>query len=492
MRFKFLLAVAVLTSATQLTYAQYVQDALRFSRSTQGTTARMKGLGNATTALGGDLSSVSTNPAGLGFFNRSEFSFTPEYNMTSADATYWGHMETADKNQMNFNNASVVFNTKSRVGRGQDATQGFLNFNFGLSWNRTNNFYNKLNYSGTNGDNSIADYFAELANEPYGLEDYPEAAWGVRHQLVRLNGNLYVPNTARGADQYFDQATTGGQNEFSVSMGTNYSNKLYLGLGLGFTSLRYRSNSTFTESNDINTLDVGSNQTVSAVPYDSFYDVTQRTNGSGFNLKLGMIYKPVSSVQLGASFTSPTWYSIEDHTSYALQTNVADPGRSYIESPEAYNYNYNLRTPMKVSGGMAVFFKQSGFITADVEYVDYEGMKISDTPGAENDNANIAKLYQSTVNARLGAEGRLNPNVYLRAGYNYQGNPEREIGSAINTYSGGIGYRGSNFYVDATYANSSWKQQIYPYELYNSPTASPEADVKRKYNNVYLTIGFRF
>lgn len=489
MRLKFLLIGTVLLTVSQITYAQYVQDALRFSRFNQGSTSRVKALGNASTAIGGDLTSVSSNPAGLGFFNGSEFSFTPEYNLSSIDATYFGNKESADKNRMNFNNASLVFNTKSRVGRGANTSEGFLNFNFGLSWNRTYNFYNNVSYSGFNNQTSVADYFAELANTPYGMEDYPEAGWAADHRLIRLEGNTYVPNTAIGADQYYDQQMTGGQNEFSVSMGTNYSNKLYLGLGIGFTSLRYRSASTFIETNETTFLD--GDAVADNALFDSFYDINQHTNGSGFNLKVGLIYKPVPAVQFGASFTSPTWYSIEDRTNYALETRYVNATPySRAEPAEAYNYNYNLRTPLKVSGGLAVFFKQRGFITADVEYVDYEGMKISDTPGAENDNSDIASLYQSTVNARIGAEGRIDNNFYLRAGYNYQGNPERGIGSATNTYSGGVGYRFANFYVDATYSRSSGKQHIYPYELYNND--SPQATLDKTYNNAYLTVGFRF
>src|SRR5690606_11314992 len=151
--------------------------------------------------------------------------------------------------------------------------------------------------------------------------------------------------------------------------------------------------------------------------------------------------------------------------------------------------NYNLRTPMKVNGGVAVFFQQFGFLSADIEYVDYAGMKLSNYPTSGDDNQRISNLYKSVVNAKLGGEGRLNENLYLRAGYSYLANPEEEIGGATNVVSGGLGYRVGNFYVDATYQNVSRKQTIYPYEL---ATQSPAADLKWTNDNVYLTLGLRF
>ena len=201
-----------------------------------------------------------------------------------------------------------------------------------------------------------------------------------------------------------------------------------------------------------------------------------------------MIYKPVESVRFGASFTSPTWYSINDNTNYILDTKYSDES-DWMSGDKSYENNYNIRTPLKASAGLAVFIKQAGFISADVEYVDYEGMKLSNTLNESGQNRILSDLYKSTVNARIGAEGRLNPNVYLRAGYEYLANPEKGIGGATNTVSGGIGYRMNNFYVDATYSHASRSQDVYPYEI---GTLSPQATLDKTYNNAYLTVGFRF
>lgn len=494
MKFNHILMVIAATAITQFSYAQYNQDALRFSRFDQGSTARIKAIGNASTAVGGDLSSISGNPAGIGFFNKNEISLTPEFNASNISSAYFGQSESDSRNQFNLNNISAVFHTQKAVPAGSDPTKGLLSLNFGLSWNRTNNFYDNLYLAGRNPNNSIADFLAEQANVVGGsIEDLRTAAnplgwWGYEHYLTDTLGQdaygyYYGPVTYLNADQTLTQRTTGGQNEFNLALGANYSNQLYLGFSVGFTSLRYNSYSTFSEVGDVDGTTPGSTE-----EYTTFYDFNQETSGSGFNFKLGMIYKPSDAVRIGASFTSPTWYSIEDNTDLGLETYYAG-GDKFPEKPEYFDANYNLRTPLRANAGLAVFFRQNGFISADVEYVDYAGMKLSNYSTSDDDNRRISDLYKSVVNARVGAEGRLDGNLYLRAGYSYLANPEKGIGGATNIVSGGLGYRISNVYVDATYSNVSRKQTIYPYEV---SELSPAADLKRNYDNVYLTVGFRF
>ena len=70
MNLKAIGTTCLLTASFFAVQAQIIDDVLRFSQSDRGATARFKAMGNAQTALGGDLSSLSGNPAGLGFFNQ--------------------------------------------------------------------------------------------------------------------------------------------------------------------------------------------------------------------------------------------------------------------------------------------------------------------------------------------------------------------------------------------------------------------------------------
>lgn len=66
------LAVSALMAGAGSASAQGVLDAYKFSQSDLNGTARYLGMGGAFGALGGDISVLSNNPAGLGIYRSSE------------------------------------------------------------------------------------------------------------------------------------------------------------------------------------------------------------------------------------------------------------------------------------------------------------------------------------------------------------------------------------------------------------------------------------
>ncbi|MXV50185.1 hypothetical protein GS399_04320 [Pedobacter sp. HMF7647] len=494
MKVKFLPIAIAIVAFAQTSYAQYSQDAFRFSTFEPGSSARIKAIGNAGTAVGGDVSSVGFNPAGLGFFTKSEFSLTPEVNSSKVNSNYFNVNNSDTKNQFNLNNVSLVFAGKASKRKGSDLTKGFVGFNFGVSYGRTNDFYQNTYYSGVNPNNNLADYLVEQARN-FGVDGVPQS-FGYSEYLfdniaAANQPPVYEANTDLNSTQINQRTTTGGQNEFNLALGANYSNKLYLGVGLSFNSLRYRSTNVFSESG---------HQFVDDVDYNTDYTVDQDTRGSGFSAKFGVIYKPVEFVRIGASINTPTWYSIDDVTSYRMRTAYVQ-SNTYTDGPEDYEFNYDLTTPFRASGGLAFFLGNYGFITGDIEYVDYASMKISGNGDAgydeSADNRDLRDLYKSTVNTRVGIEGKLD-DFFIRGGYNYRPNPEKFNGSAIETYSAGLGYRKNNLSLDFTYTNVFSKRTDYPYTLdptYDISPAnaiSPAAALENKTNNFYLTLGVRF
>jgi len=509
MNLKYALTGVAIVAASQVSYGQSVfsSDAFRFSQTQTGATSRIKAIGGASTAVGGDLSSVSGNPAGLGFFTKSELSVTPEYDGSKVQSSYFGQNNNSSKNQINLNNASVVFYNRLSTPRGSDKTKGWLSFNLGASYNRTNNFYRNEYYAGVNPNSSISDYYAQEANRDNpgntlgGLTTGSLQAWAQNQQMIALyNASANTPLgyysnvNSLNNNQSKSTISSGGQSEISLSGGANYSNKLYLGFGIGITNLRYNTSSTFNETGTASIF-VNNSTTPSNSAYASQFYQDQATTGTGFNAKVGFIYKPVESVRIGATFTSPTWMTINDNYAEGLQTLYTQDPPAYANSnSQPYTTTYNLRTPLKASGGVAVFVGKYGFISGDVEYVDYKGMHLSGGyPGNSQDNFNLSTLYKSTVNARIGAEAKLE-DFFLRGGFNYQGNPEVGIGSPVKTSSAGIGYRFGKYYIDATYQYVTHNTTVYPYELepaYSS-LASPSVNLKNTYNNVFLTLGTRF
>src|SRR5690606_34401404 len=107
----------------------------------------------------------------------------------------------------------------------------------------------------------------------------------------------YVNNTQSGSSQYQTLKNRGGQSNFDLSLGLNFSNTFYLGFGLGIASVNYRSEQLLRESGLYE--DNGST-------YNADLLYSYDTKGSGVNFKVGAILKPVQELRLGLSLETPT------------------------------------------------------------------------------------------------------------------------------------------------------------------------------------------
>jgi len=487
--------MAAIVAATGQVYAQYSGDALRFSQTPFGSTARFKAIG-AQTGVGGDLSSVGANPAGLGLFTRSEFSITPEFNSFTSDANYLGERNLGRKDQMSLAHAAVVWNSTVTKPKGASLDKGWISFNFGLGYNRTKGYGNNVNFSGTNGVNSVADYYSEIATDNYGAPGTLPVGTLERmaydNYLIGYDASgYYFPETDVNNIQTNNTDRTGSQSELNFAFGANYENKFYIGASIGLASINYKSYSEYKED--------GYNVT-EASDYLLSFKQRQQTQGSGINAKLGAIFKPSPNVRLGATFQSPTWYTIDDSYAEKLDTRYTknvNGAKEYLNDEEVYDFSYKLRTPMKLSGGIGYFINNQGFISADVDFIDYSTINflpIDNNSGdvISDNNREVLNNYKSAVNYRLGAEYKIE-SLMVRAGYGVQGNPYRNLTDTdlnINTYSGGLGYRVKNYYVDLTYQNVDSNTDFKPYTLNNG--TGPVASLKNTRHNVFLTVGTRF
>jgi hypothetical protein len=493
MRIKYIICLVALTAIGKSSFAQYAKDAVRFSTSQTGTTSRVKAIGGANISVGGDLTSVSGNPAGLGFFTRSEASVTPEFNGTKNNATYLGQSATQSKNSGNLNNVAAVFYSRLNTPRGTDKTKGWLSLNFGVGYNRTNDFGEKIAFGGTNTSSSINDYYASLANSS-GIDGDFVQGYAYDHNLIdayNTSSTPYQSNNPRpiSVKQANNIMRTGGQSEFNLSVGGNYSNKLYLGFGIGITGLNYNSTNMFNETGVVN-IGEGTVPVYVNRDYNSTYTQYQNTKGAGVNAKVGLIYKIDEAVRLGAQITSPTWMSIDDAFSEGLNTQLSN-GTKYSSFSPDYTLTYTMRTPFKAAGGLSVFLGKAGFLTGDIEYINYSSTKINNADGfdASYDNSVIRNTYKGAVNFRGGAEIKVAPGFMLRGGYGLLGSPLKNDGKNTTIASGGLGYRFGTYYIDAAYQHVSGSQIINPYLL---GSASPAANVTRTNDNLFLTLGLRF
>src|SRR3954463_13419043 len=160
MNFKVVCAIMglLLVAATQGLAQNFSEEALMISRIHAGGSARIQGMGGVQNSLGGDLSSAYYNPAGLGMYNRSEFSFTPGYTITNSNASYLNNTSSASTSKLILPNFGIAFHSN------KDGHKGLWGGTFAINFNRTNDFNNTVTYKGTNTDNSIIDYFIDQAN----------------------------------------------------------------------------------------------------------------------------------------------------------------------------------------------------------------------------------------------------------------------------------------------------------------------------------------
>ncbi|HEU5052305.1 MAG TPA: aromatic hydrocarbon degradation protein [Hanamia sp.] len=501
----------VFSFATVISYAQQPEDALRYSFLRQpGGTARNQAIGGAGGSLGGEFSSLFINPAGLGFYKTGDFVLTPSYSFNKSKSTYLTKPESAISN--NFNVGATGF-----VLGGPNRGKSVRSMAFGIAVNRVADFNNHVYYKGTNNKSSYSEkYLEQLISD--NITD-PNQAASYDPYGASLAFNTYLIDTLQGQDGsvsgYKTQAnpstgliqentinTTGGITDLDFGMGLNVKDKWYFGGTISIPFLKYSRNASYKES------DATSN------PNNNFNYFTAseslQTKGVGINAKVGVIFKPVENVRLGLAFHSPTAYELTDDYTAEVTTDLEGYGGSGLKtqsSTDLTNGNplesrYNLTTPWRVIlSGSYIFSEvenvenQKGFITADLEYVNYKDASFHD---AGNDASaadyyksltqTLGNVYKNAINARLGGELKFN-TFMVRLGGAYYGNPYQAESSNLVKVTGGLGYRNKGVFVDLAYVYSMLKDVNYPYRLEDK--ANFPAYLKNNKGNVVLTLGFK-
>ncbi len=389
---------------------------------------------------------------------------------------------------------------------------------FAIGVNREADFNNHVYYRGTNKNSSYSEkYLEQLIND--NITD-PNKAASYDPYGASLAFNTYLIDTVLASDGsvsgYRTQAnpstgliqentinTTGGITDLAFGMGLNLKDKWYFGGTISIPFLNYSRNSTYQES------DATSN------PNNNFnyFQVNEslQTKGVGINAKLGVIFKPVENVRLGLAFHTPTAYQLTDDYTAEVVTDLegygGDPLVKQQSSTDLTNgqpleSKYNFNTPWKVIlSGSYVFSEvenvqnQKGFITADVEYLNYTNASFrdvnNDASSADYYNSltkTLGNVYKSSINARLGGELKFN-TFMVRLGGAYYGNPYQSETSNLVKVTGGLGYRNKGIFLDLAYVYSMYKDVNYPYRLQDK--SNSPANLKTNKGNIVLSLGFK-
>ncbi len=489
MKYFLLLIISFLTFS--FVHSQTAVDALRYSQLNVSGSARFIGVGGSMSALGTDYSTLSTNPAGLAAYRKSEFVITTSFSHINSEARLLGNGNGAvsdTKNRFNLNNLGLVFfrNPRSRK---------WKSLNFGVGYNRTNDFNYDTEYEGQLGG-SIAYSFAEAADN-----FFPDELTG--SSLLAFNtGAIYGPDQDLIYLTDFDNnletpvyrneriRSTGGMNEMVFSLAANYDHKLMIGATIGVPFIDWEQNRTYSEEDQNNEIPSFRNL---------IYQESVTTSGIGINAKLGVIYRINQAVRVGGAVHTPSRFSLTDNFSESLIYDFEDGSSGGVFSDETApgSFNYRLRTPWRYMLNGAVLIKKMGFISAELEYIDYSNSSYNyerDNNGIdpffeEAVNNDIENDFQSALNIRLGAEYAL--KVFrFRAGYIINGSAFADNTDNNNILSLGFGMRVKSFYFDVAYRLSG---QEGTYEPYTTNFATqPVVNTNLTSNQGMLTLGFRF
>lgn len=538
--------IAILAAALPAAaWAQSAVDAQQISQPDFRGTARFMSMGGAFTALGGDLSTLNQNPAGIGVYRNSEIGVTLDINMQSTKT---------DPNSM-----FAYKNTQTKVACnnfgyvGATRLDGALRtFNWGVSYGRAASFNRVFRgyvpQTQTSQTNYVAAFTTASGAMPedldFGNNYNPYLDSGedwlsiLAYSSFLINGNesggyngLYDHETSGDALYYVNEQ--GYVDEYNISFGGNVSDVVYWGLGFGITDLNYTRSLYYDESMGnawIPAFAPNGNQ-AGMTNGSAGYDIStwKHINGTGWNIKLGVIVKPINELRLGFAVHTPTWYHLTQQyngevsaeftpTDYA--GNALGARRTFNEYTDDAYFNWHYKAPWKFMVGAAGVIGGRAILSLDYEYDAYGDMTIStpvyingfDTGFESNDalNQDIKNYYKSSSTVRLGAEFRVTPQLSVRAGYNTQtSNSTADAQQSVvqvatsgvdtsyeldkSTYyiTAGLGYRYQAWYIDLAYVYKHRESTFHAYTDFDGFTA-PSSTLTDVNSSIVLSTGFKF
>lgn len=479
---KIFLSFLLVNSLVSIGQETTIDDALRYATTNLTGTARFRGMSGAFGAVGGDLSSISVNPAGSILFNNNFASFSGSNFNNNNKSNYFGDntkesFSTLDLNQIG---AVLVFND----------TSGKSEWNkiaVALNYENTNNFDNSIFSAGINPNNSIGNYFlnkaqglpleflelqpGESITELYSyLGQTIGLGFPAQQAMLGYQGFLFEaddPNNPDNTEYYTNIPTDGNyyQENYIKSLGfngkltanlaTSYKNRLFLGLNLNAHFTDYTRVSSVYEGNNNPIFSTGT--TVTELQFDN----ELYTYGNGFSFNLGAIAKVSDEIRIGLAYESPTWYRLNDELSQRLIVNSTDGTNDFqdVIAPNVVNIyeTYKLQTPSKWTLSGSYIFDKKGLLSVDFTKKNYDNTRFKPT----NDdvfntiNTQIDLNLQNAYELRIGGEYKIK-QWSLRGGYRFEESPYKvdyAMGD-LTGYSAGIGYNFGESRLDFAFSNS--------------------------------------
>ncbi len=476
---KYIWAVLILLTCGSSALAQFPEDALRFATPGLGVGARAIGMGGAYTGVANDYSALFWNPAGLAQLENGEFSLGLSHLNYGNTSSYIGASQSYTNNATQLNALGLVFPVPVR--------RGSLVFAFG--YNRQSNFTTGVSFEAFNPTSSIIQTYTRdgspVSGNPSGI------AW-----------ELYLADTTRNAQNqlvYYSPIVNrvtqlgkvlegGGLNNWSAGGAIDIARNVSVGLSLTYVTGTYTYDRTYKEQDNRNIY--SSSVPGSPLQFDQFtQDDFVESDLSGFNAKLGLMYRVPDRFRFGINVKSPTSFRVKE-TFGSTYKAFYDNGDIVSPDPTNDSGEYDVLTPWVFSAGASVVIRDL-VLSGDVEYTDWTQLEFRNAnPDVIALNKDIKDLFRATANLRGGVEYDLKEiGVRLRGGFIYNTSPFKSDPASFDQkyVTAGLGLLLSeDTMLDLAYAHGWWKTFRYNY------SGSPQLLEDVRTNNVALTFSYRY
>ena len=528
MKKNILFPIGMLLMALPL-HAQDIYKMATMSGNDLNGTARYVGMGGAMNALGADLSTMGVNPAGIGMYRRSDIAMTGSFTSQPNAKDFCDISKTrASFDQMGFVYAAKIGNEVRFV-------------NFGFNYHKRRNMKNFIgvdNFSTGGLSQSlqmmdlayVKDGWLDLSDDRDRNYTTPLTCLGYDTQMIfptydeegRLTG--YEPSAA---DSYtYRRAQWGGIQQYDINLSLNWNDQLYGGITFGIHNVDMHSG-TFYSEQLINPAD----QSL----HEYFMTNEEELTGSGYDVKLGFILRPIetSPFRIGFAVHTPTFYDLRSNAYLYMNSPYGTEHADFSEADvNVVGNEYKIRTPWKINFSMATTVGNYLALDAEYEYSDYSSAKVSYfdddyysegiggwiNSNKDRDLNNEAKHFLNSVSTfKIGAEARLTKNISARVGYNYVSAPMKDDAflnlftnsssyyyntntdyvnlGEINRVTFGLGYKTKHFYADVAYQYQAQQGDLYTFHV---PAQNSDrnrlkaATVDLDKHNFMLTLGYKF
>lgn len=400
-------------------------------------------MGNAMTAVGGDLGSIGINPAGSAVAGYSQFTISPNLTISSMSSSYSAYPTGGSDIFLNERTKNLARVTLPNIGAtfnwSTGNRSGLTAITYGFLFNGTNNYTGQMQAGGQNDKTSYLSSMAVAAdgfdidflngfrdannneidiwdNAYYNADDRKQfAPWNVianaQAGAIANYGDSKEPsyywryiaateiseNTGKKDEdgnyiydvilggklnQAYGRKVTGSKYDAILNVGFNFSHKFFLGVNLGISSLNYDFDEYFKEAAqdpENFPIDFGEKGSTNFDSYRTRYSYT--AEGSGVYGKIGFLFTPVDGIRLGAAVQTPTVMEINERWRHDVNVNYTHSQfNGSAQTPEG-NYSYRLRSPYRLNAGAAFTFAGMALLSADYEMTDYSTMKFMSTEG---------------------------------------------------------------------------------------------------------------